>query len=238
MRRRVATGAVLLMLLVGAGCRGPNPAVIRVAATTDPTAVPTVEPERVGTTADLGPLADPGPAGPESADGLPIPDGPALGAAGFVRPGGIVNGITCREGENFIFHVHAHLAVFVDGKPRQVPAGIGVAPPLRFEPRPNGQSYVVNGACFGWLHTHTPDGGIHIEAPFQRAFTLGDFFDVWGQPLDADRLGSHRGKVTAYYEGKPYVGDPRTIPLGQHSRVQLSIGTPVVGALQIAFTKL
>ncbi len=238
MRRRAAIGAAVLTALAVAGCTGPNPTVVRVAATTNPTAVPTVEPDRIGTPADLGPLADPGPLGVQSADGLPIPDGPPLGALGFVRPGGIVNGITCRKGEKFIFHVHAHLALFVDGKPRQVPAGIGVAPPLKFEPRPNNQSYVTDGACFGWLHTHTPDGGIHIEAPRPHAFTLGDFFAVWGQPLGPDRLGTTRGKVTAFYEGKPYLGDPRDIPLGWHSRIQLSIGNPVVGPVPIEFTKL
>jgi hypothetical protein len=236
--RRAAAGAALLLMGALAGCEGPSPSLINVAATTDPTAVPTVEPRQVGSAADLGPLADPGPLGVESADGLPIPDAPDLGPPGFVRPGGIVNGITCRKGEKFIFHVHAHLALFVDGKPRRVPAGIGVAPPLKFEPRPNNQSYVVDGACFGWLHTHTPDGGIHIEAPFQRAFTLGDLFDVWGQPLGPDRLGTSRGKVTAWYEGKPYLGNPRNIPLGQHSRIQLSIGEPVVAPIQITFTKL
>lgn len=226
--------AVLLLAL--AGCQGPSPTVVRIAATTNPTAVPTVEPDEIG--GDLGSLADPGPPGPESADGLPIVAGEPLGAPGYVRPGGVVNGITCRKGEKFVFHVHAHLALFVDGKERQIPPGIGVAPPLTFEPRPNNQSYVTDGACFGWLHTHTPDGGIHIEAPYQRAFTLGDFFDVWGQPLGRDRLGTSRGKVTAFYEGKPYLGNPRDIPLGWHSRIALSIGDPVVRPRDIAFTKL
>lgn len=226
--------AVLLMAL--AGCTGPNPTLVRIATTTNPTAVPTAPPDEVG--GDLGSLAGPGPPGPESADGLPIPAGEPLGPLGYVRPGGIVDGITCRKGEKFVFHVHAHLALFVDGKERQVPAGIGVAPPLKVEPRPNNQSYVTDGACFGWLHTHTPDGGLHIEAPRQRAFTLGDFFDVWGQPLGPDRLGTYRGKLTAFYEGKPYLGNPRNIPLGWHSRIQLSIGDPVVRPRDIAFTKL
>ncbi|MGQ0843996.1 MAG: hypothetical protein ACT4QF_07650 [Sporichthyaceae bacterium] len=237
MRVRAAVLAVAIAAGV-AGCTGPSPRVVNVAATTSPDSTPTVAPAQLGDPAALGPLADPGPAGTPSADNLPIPNAEPLGAPGFVRPGGIVNGITCREGEKFVFHVHAHLALFVDGKPRQVPAGIGVAPPLTFEPRPNNQSYVTNGACFGWLHTHTPDGGIHIEAPFQRAFVLGDLFDVWGQPLGRDRLGTHRGKVTAFYGGRPYLGDPRAIPLGWHSEIQLSIGDPVPAPRPVTWDRL
>lgn len=236
MRVRAAVCAMAVGVAL-TGCTGPSPRVISVAATTSPDTVPTVPAKDVGNVADLQ-LSDPGPAGTPSADNLPIPEGEPLGPPGFVRPGGIVNGITCREGEKFIFHVHAHLAIFVDGKPRQVPAGIGVAPPLKFEPRPNNQSYVTNGACFGWLHTHTPDGGIHIEAPRQHAFVLGDLFDVWGQPLGRDRLGTNRGKVTAFYGGRPFLGDPRSIPLGWHSEIQLSIGDVVPSPRPVTWDKL
>ena len=80
-----------------------------------------------------------------------------------------------------MFHIHAHLTVFVDGKARRVPCGIAV-PGAQVSSTPIG-SYVAAGSCFYWLHTHAADGIIHIEAPVQRTYTLGDFFDVGEQKL-------------------------------------------------------
>jgi len=38
------------------------------------------------------------------------------------------------------------------------------------------------------LHTHTPDGLIHVESPEKRDFTLGDFFAVWEKPFSSDAV--------------------------------------------------
>jgi len=42
-----------------------------------------------------------------------------------------------------------------------------------------------------WLHTHAADGIIHTESPVERTYTLGDFFDIWGQPLGRHQVGRH-----------------------------------------------
>jgi hypothetical protein len=57
-----------------------------------------------------------------------------------------VDGIRCETSEQVAYHVHAHLAVYVDGKARQVPFGVGI-------PRPGTQNVdgvpvVVSGTCF------------------------------------------------------------------------------------------
>jgi len=70
------------------------------------------------------------------------------------------DGITCQVGEQVLFHIHAHLTVFVDGKPRRVPAGIGIAPTLEVDETPVG-AFVAGATCFMWLHTHSADGIIH-----------------------------------------------------------------------------
>ena len=41
-----------------------------------------------------------------------------------------------------------------------------------------------------WLHSHTVDGVVYVESPIQRTFTLGDYFDLWGQLLEADQVGT------------------------------------------------
>ena len=30
-----------------------------------------------------------------------------------------------------------------------------------------------------WLHTHEPDGKLHVEAPDQTVATLADFLEIW-----------------------------------------------------------
>jgi hypothetical protein len=205
------------------------------AATVDPSAPPAVPSDELAAPESAGSLVDPGSPGVEGPEQNPIPDGPELAPTGFLRPGGTVDGIRCSKHEKFLFHVHTRLTVFVSGKPRQIPAAIGIAPPLGIDHKPNGQFFVNNGDCFAWLHTHTPDGIIHIESPIQRRFTLGNFFDVWGQPLGPNRVGPQRGHVTAFFNGKRYLGDPRNIPLGRHVEIQLDVGDPLVAPEHIPF---
>jgi hypothetical protein len=80
------------------------------------------------------------------------------------------------------------------------------------------------------LHTHTPDGIIHIEAPRDRAFTLGDFFQIWGQPLSRiEAASAHAAKGTAlrvWVNGKPYPGNPAAIRLDAHTDIVIEAGPP------------
>jgi hypothetical protein len=82
-------------------------------------------------------------------------------------------------------------------------------------------------SCLYWLHSHTPDGVIHMESPEQRSFTLGNYFDVWGQPLSASQVGPAKGTVTAFVDGKQVTGNPRDIKLGEHVNIQLDVGKVV-----------
>jgi hypothetical protein len=77
-----------------------------------------------------------------------------------------------------VFHIHAHLTIFVNGSPRQVPTGIGI-PGAQAQNSVQGL-FVSTGSCFYWLHTHAADGVLDIGSPVQRSYTLGEFFDEWG----------------------------------------------------------
>jgi hypothetical protein len=181
-----------------------------------------------GVSAGLGSArVSPGPEGP------PIEKGPDLAPAGAPAPGTSTDGIRCQGSEQVLFHIHARLTIFVDGRSRKVPYGIGIAPPQRVALTPRG-SFVVGGACFAWLHTHAADGIVHIESPVQRTFTLGDFFDIWKQPLSATRVGPAKGSVTAFVNGKAWHGRPRSIPLNAHAQIQLEVGRPLVEPLRIS----
>jgi hypothetical protein len=185
-------------------------------------------------TSTLGALAagpSPGQNGPES---VPIPNAKALAPAAALEPGETLDGINCEPIEQLAYHVHAHLTIFVDGAQRLIPYGIGIARPWQGVKTKAGY-FVTSGNCFAWLHTHASDGIIHIESPSAKTYTLGDFFDIWHQPLGPTRIGSSTGRVVAFYNGKYYTANPRTIPLRPHAQIQLDLGKPLIAPERITF---
>jgi hypothetical protein len=195
--------------------------------------VATVPPSQLASLASLGkltPAGAPGAFGPEE---VPIPDAPQLAGTGSASAGSTVDGIHCLGAEQVLFHIHAHLTVFVNGAPRRIPYGIGI-PGAQVSPIPAGP-YVAGGSCFYWLHTHAADGIIHIESPVQRTYTLGNFFDVWGEKLNPTQVGPTSGPVTALYNGQVFRGSPRDIPLTKHAQIQLEVGRPLVTPVRISF---
>lgn len=137
--------------------------------------------------------------------------------------GEAIDGVQSNDMEQVLFHIHAHLAIYVNGTQKLLPYGVGIVPPYQLQQTSDGP-FVAGGSKYYWLHTHDETGVIHIESPVQRTFTLGNFFDVWKQPLSATQVGPDKGKVSAYVNGKAYTGDPRNIPLNAHAVIQLSVG--------------
>ncbi|HEX4225035.1 MAG TPA: hypothetical protein VHZ97_21905 [Pseudonocardiaceae bacterium] len=149
--------------------------------------------------------------------------------------GQTVDGISSNDMEQLVFHIHAHLAIYVNGQQKLIPYGIGIVPPYQLQAIPAGQpgggsQFVEGGSQFYWLHTHDESGVIHIESPKQTTYTLGQFFDEWGQKLGPNQVGSDTGKLTAYVNGKVFTGNPRDIPLDAHNVIQLDLGQNVAPA--------
>jgi hypothetical protein len=157
-------------------------------------------------------------------EGIPIQTGAAVAPASTTQTG-TVNGIQCGSKEQLAYHIHAHLAVFDNGQARSIPGGIGI-PGSQVVQTTEGP-VASGGQCIYWLHTHAPDGVIHVESPTQRIYTLGDFFDEWHQPLSANQVGDVKGKVSAIVDGKPWTKSIRAIPLDPHQVIQLNVGSPV-----------
>jgi hypothetical protein len=130
-----------------------------------------------------------------------------------------VAGLACSRslGERF----GAHLELFGHGKVVLVPAGIGIAPPLRAD-----GPFVTGGACSYPARTREPTGV--IEVAHGPRITLRNFFALWGQPLDLRRLagfyavGSER--VRAWVNGRRWRSDPGAIPLRPHDEIVLELG--------------
>ncbi len=132
-----------------------------------------------------------------------------------------VDGIPCETNEAVQLHIHSQLAIFVHGVLVQVPEAIGIVP------------IPPNSGCLYWIHTHDASGVIHVEAgsvgaPNGGPYTLGMFFDIWGETLSRTQIGPYKGPVTAFVNSEPYDGDLRAIPLRSHQRIVLEVGKPVV----------
>ncbi len=214
---RIPVLAPMLVALAVAGCGASNSSSSSSSATTASSAA--------ASTASSPPTTGP--------EGVLLETGPVLAPASTTAPGTTVDGIQCAPVEQLAYHIHAHLQVYVDGQPRQIPAAIGLIGPVS-QQTPNGSFYGAQ-KCYYWLHTHTNDGIIHIESPTPRIYTLGNFFDEWGQPLSATQVGPATGKLTAFFNGKPWTKTPRDIPLVPHAVIQLDVGTPAAPFQAVSF---
>ena len=125
-----------------------------------------------------------------------------------------IDGIRCGE-EMTAYHIHTYLAILDRGRPVTVPTNVGI---------------VDNYACLYWLHTHDNSGIIHVEAPMAVKPTLGNFFDIWGQPLSRTRVASASAdkgdSMRVYINTKAYSGNPRNIRLRDQTSITIEIGPP------------
>ena len=114
-----------------------------------------------------------------------------------------------------------HLEIFARELDVVIPAGVGIAPPLRRD-----GAYVRGGRCSYPARTTEPTGQIEVEKG--SSLTLGDFFDIWGQPLSSSRVLTFRARsgrrVTAFVDGRRWRGSPRSIPLQRHKAIVVEVG--------------
>ncbi len=132
--------------------------------------------------------------------------------------GANVDGLTCAANMVQSYQVNAHLEIVYNGQWLQMPQNIG-----------------VTSACTYEMNTSDHTGIIHIGSPTVRNYTLGEFFDIWGQPLTSTNVVGLSGDVVAYIndngESRRYMGDLRSIQVVSHRAITLQIGTPPVTAL-------
>ena len=158
-------------------------------------------------------------------NGFPVETGPFLAASTTTRLGAIVDGIQCEPIAQLAYATYSHLQVYVDGRSRALPGGIGLVD-QDVAATPHGLYYGTH-TCMYWLHTRASDGLIEAESPVPRIFTLGNLFAIWHQPLSTTRVAGARGKVTATVNGRRWRRNPAAIPLTQHAAIQLAVGRPV-----------
>lgn len=162
--------------------------------------------------------------GPKFSTPLPIEAGQTIGAATYASgdsstggQGQTVDGIPC-DTSTATYHIHAHLTLIANGQQRAIPMAVGVGTPFVI------QNFVVAAMCYYWLHTHDATGIIHVEAPDSAAFTLGQFFDIWGQSLTRSNVAGFSGTVTAFVDSTEYTGDLTALTFSPHQQITLIVG--------------
>lgn len=89
-------------------------------------------------------------------------------------------------------HWHPHLSIVIKGKEIPIPVGIGLM-----------------GTVHNPIHTHDPDGIIHMEFDgrvTEKDTELKNFFDLWGKDFSKDSLLGNKsgvgGTVRMFVNGK------------------------------------
>jgi len=124
-------------------------------------------------------------------------------------------GLQILSAEQLAVHYHAHLDIVADGKTLPVPQYIGI---------------ITSGPNTGisFLHTHDTSGVVHVEAPTNSKFTLGQVFVEWGVRLTSTCMGGYCTDAThafkVFVNGKQYTGNPQNLVLKSLQEVALWYG--------------
>jgi hypothetical protein len=178
---------------------------------------------------------------PEVQDPKPAPE-PASGGIPWPAPSHpldltVAAGLEPTTHEFLDFHVHAHLDVFVNGSPVEVPAGIGINiedPAVHTVEDDLGTTYggidpPCAQPCISPLHTHGTDGILHTESEVDQPNTLGQFFTEWGVELTDTCVGGYcspGASIQVLVNGEPYDEDPAQIQLTDRLEIAIVIGSP------------
>jgi len=171
----------------------------------------------------------------------PAPE-PASGGAPWPAPSDplertVEAGLEPATREFLDYHVHAHLDIFVNGEPVEVPGGIGINiddPAVKTLDGQTGTAYggidpPCEEPCISPLHTHEPDGVLHTESAVDHPHTLGEFFIEWGVALDAECVGGYcnpEASIQVFVDGDLDRGNPADIQLLDLREIAIVIGTP------------
>jgi hypothetical protein len=132
--------------------------------------------------------------------------------------GATVQGIPCAPPIE-TYHIHSHLSIIVNGQAQAIAANAGIVDTASLD-------------CHYYIHTHDRSGKLHVEAPANGTFTLGQFFAIWGQPLSATNVAGITGMPQKIYITEnstvtEFTGDPTTIPLQSHRHIAIVLGSAI-----------
>jgi hypothetical protein len=177
-----------------------------------------------------GPAPAPAPGLPPTVDGGSVQNAQQVGTTffpeGVTATGGTgspVAGINCGA-VDLTATKFTHLSIVRDGEQLAIPGRVGIV-----------RDSAGNLTCVYNIHTHSNDrsGRIHTEGPVPATYTLGQFFAIWGMPLQTNNVAGITDKpLTAVYvvdnnTVTAFTGDPATIELTSHRHIVLQLGTAI-----------
>ena len=134
--------------------------------------------------------------------------------------GQTVGGLDCLPNMLEDYHVHSHLAIYLNGESITVPEEIGI-------------TRSVSPNCFYEIHTHDLKGKVHVEAGAPGVFTLGQFFAVWGEPFNNTTVADITGLPIVVYTVDDNVvtevpdDEWNDIELTSKRQIVIQVGTPL-----------
>ena len=143
--------------------------------------------------------------------------------------GSPVDGLACVPTAPTAYHVHAHLSIFLNGQALAVPSSVGIV------------QQAPTTECHYPLHTHDASGVLHAHAGAETFFTLGQFFRIWGQPLQRDNVAGLVGLPVVVYATdagvvREYTGELAALQLLTHREITIQVGTPVAAIPNFTWT--
>ena len=129
---------------------------------------------------------------------------------GLIALGGIAVNTALEENKKLeaadkplVIHMHTTLKILIHSDRAIIPEKIGIDPKL-YKSHELDKYGIKNPKTYP-LHTHDTSGVIHVESTVIRTFTLGQFFDVWGETFSEncilDKCNDELNKVRMYIDG-------------------------------------
>jgi len=112
--------------------------------------------------------------------------------------------------EGSVTHNHGHIDLIINGESIDIPEGIGI-----------GSNFISP------IHTHDEANILHVESPYRKNYTLGQFFTEWGVTLDNNCVANYctddNNKLLVYTNGKQ-ITDPEKYILKQYDEIEIWYG--------------
>jgi hypothetical protein len=152
-----------------------------------------------------------------------LSDGHAVGANRWPDPqtdGSPIGRFNCVINPPQALEFRAHLSILVNNELQKIPLYLGASrqPPTH---------------CFYAIHTHDASGRIHVTPAAPGVFTLGELFQIWGQPLTNTNVAGISGLPVEVYVTdngttiKVEEADWSAIELKPHREITIGLGTPL-----------
>jgi hypothetical protein len=163
---------------------------------------------------------------------IDLSDGQAVGTNHWSNPqtdGAPISRFSCVINPPQALAFRAHLSILVNNEPLKIPQYLGAStqPPTH---------------CFYAVHTHDASGRIHVTPAAPGVFTLGDLFEIWGQPLTNSNVAGISGLPVEVYVTDDGTStqvedtDWANIQLKPHREITIELGTPLTAIPNFTWT--